>query len=82
MITCMITIKEVPGQGYYIDVDPDQSKGTPTEKRVAGFLNFALTDISNYLMSKGARGEAIESYDAAAIQEIVKKKIKDFEAGL
>ena len=37
-------------------------------------MNVAMTDIANYLMSKGDRGEMIESYDAAAIKEIVRKK--------
>ena len=33
-------------------------------------------------MSKGERGEMIESKDAAAVQDIVKKKIKEFEDSL
>ncbi len=79
MITCLIKIKEVPGKGYYVDVVPDQSGATPKEMRVAGCINFALDEVARYLMSKGERGEMIESKDAAAVQDIVKKKIKEFE---
>jgi hypothetical protein len=79
MITCVIKIKEVPGKGYYVDVIPDQSKGTPKEMRVAGCLNFALDEVARYLMSKGDRGEMIEGKDLAVVQEITRRKIAEFE---
>jgi hypothetical protein len=81
MIKCTITIKEVPDKGYYVDVAPDQSAATPTEMRVAGCMNQALDEVAKYLMSKGERGEMIESRDAAAVREIVRRKTQEFESG-
>lgn len=81
MITCVIKIKEVPGKGYYVDVLPDQSEATPTEKRVAACLNGALDEVAKYLMSKGEKGEMIDSHDVEASREIVKRKTQEFESG-
>jgi predicted extracellular nuclease len=80
MIKCIITITET-NKGFYVGVEPDQSAATPVERRVAGFMNLAMTDVANYLMSKGEKGEMIESYDANAIREIVRQKTKEFESG-
>jgi hypothetical protein len=78
MIKCVMTIKEV-GKGFSVDIEPDQSKATPTEMRIAGFLNFAIEEAAQYLMSKGEKGEMIESKDAEAVREIIRKKTKEFE---
>jgi hypothetical protein len=82
MIKCVITIKEVPGKGFYVDIVPDQTKATPTEMRVAGCMNFAMEEVAQYLMKKGEKGEMIEGRDAAVVEEIAKRKIKEFESGL
>jgi riboflavin synthase alpha subunit len=82
MIKCVITIKEVPGKGYYVDVVPDQTKATPTEMRVAGCMNFAMDAVAKYLMSMGEKGQMIEGRDATIVEEIAKSKIKEFESGL
>ena len=82
MIKCVITIKDVPGKGAYVDVVPDQSKATPTEMRVAGCMNFALEEVVKHLTSKGEKGEMIEGRDASVVEEIAKNKIRELESVL
>jgi hypothetical protein len=76
----MMTIKEV-GKGFSVDIVPDQTKATPTEMRIAGFLNLAIDEAAQYLMRKGEKGEMIESKDADAVREIIRKKTEEYEAG-
>ena len=80
MVKCLITIREIAGNGYYVDVVPDQSKATPKEMRLAGCMNAALDEVANYLMRNGGRGEQIESYDAEAVREIVKRNTSEFDS--
>jgi len=49
--------------------------------RVAGCLNIAMDEVAKFLMSKGEKGEMIESRDAETIREIVRKKTEQFESG-
>ena len=80
MITCTLTIKEVPGKGYYVDMVPDQSTATPKELRAAKCLDVAIQAVAEYLMSKGERGEMVEGKDLSVVQKITAQKIKDFES--
>ena len=79
LIKCVITIKSVK-EGYYIDVHADQTDGTQEEMQVASCIKVALDTMINYLMSKGARGEMIESYDLEAVREIIATKTKQFQS--
>jgi hypothetical protein len=63
-------------EDFYVDIVSDQNAATPTELRAAGCLNSALDEVSIYLMKKGERREMINSYDAEAAREIIKRKTK------
>jgi predicted transcriptional regulator len=80
MITCLITIKEVPGKGYYIDMLPDQSKSTLKERQVASLFDAANEIVGQYILKKSGNGQAIESKDLNAIRGLVEEMIKRFES--
>lgn len=80
MIKCTIEIVEVPGKGFRIDMQPDESQATMKEIFVASCIDQALQPVFQYLMKKGERSEMIEAADAEAVQKLVEEKIRKFDS--
>ena len=79
MITCTITIVEVPGKGYRIDLTPEQSTATPREMVVAGIIECTLEPVMQWLSRQGARAEEI-SGDCNIVEKMIQQQIREFDA--
>jgi hypothetical protein len=80
MIICTITIEEVPGKGYYIDVNPDQSRATAKEMHAAGLFDASLALVQEYILKKTKHGGAIESKDLDAVRGLTEEMIRKFKS--
>ena len=81
MIKCVITIKEVPGKGYYVNIDSEQGQATPVEMHVASCIRFGVDAVGQYLVKEAGKGQMFECGDADTMREIARQKIKEFEGG-
>jgi hypothetical protein len=77
MIRHVMVIKEVPGRGFSIDMEPNQEAATETEMLVAGCFDLAIKTTAEYLMRRAAAAEMVEGTE---IKEIVEQKLRQFES--